>query len=254
MKALTAILTVMVINSCIGKDSGYVFPDWDSDPAPQGNREHTQLKRHTFIVFSLGHNNLSSELKEDIKELVPGNGTDDDVLLVFSHSKYSQSTDPRNAPLLQRIYRLPDGQTICDTLKEWSLSTISADPATISEVFDYIVKEFPSANYGALFSSHATGYLPAGFYSKPDNYIFPGDNQPLYRSGRPRGVPYVEIPRQENEPMVKSLGQDVQGSLSYEIEIQDFANAIPIKLSYMLFDACSRNDIHTSYTSHLDTS
>lgn len=251
MKALTAIMTVIIIHSCIGKDSGYIFPDLDSDPAPQGDREYTQLKRHTFIMFSLGHNNLASELEEDIKELkqglVPGNGTDDDVLLVFSHRKYSQSTDPRNAPLLQRIYRLPDGQTICDTLKTWSLSTISADPATISEVFDYVVKEFPSADYGALFSSHATGYLPEGFYSKPDNYIFPGDNQPLYRGGRPRGVPYVEIPRQENEPMVKSCGQDVQGSLSYEIEIQDFANAIPIKLSYMLFDACFMGGIEVAY-------
>ena len=38
--------------------------------------------------------------------------------------------------------------------------------------------------------------------------------------------------------MVKSIGQSRHNGRSYEIEIEDFAKAIPMKLDYILFDAC----------------
>ena len=51
--------------------------------------------------------------------------------------------------------------------------------------------------------------------------------------------------------MVKSIGQDQVGThgdyISYEINISDFAAAIPMKLDYVLFDACLMGGIEVAY-------
>ena len=52
------------------------FPGLSSDTAPFGDSGNTRLPseevRHTFIMFSLGHNNLSSSLQQDLRELRSG--------------------------------------------------------------------------------------------------------------------------------------------------------------------------------------
>ena len=101
-----------------------------------------------------------------------------------------------------------------------------------------------------IFSSHATGYLPSGFYSKPDGYIFSESmmrRQGLDRPAAPVPVPYMEPEQNPGLPAVKSVGQDVDGSLSYEMDIRDFADAIPMKLDYILFDACLMGGIEVAY-------
>jgi hypothetical protein len=51
--------------------------------------------------------------------------------------------------------------------------------------------------------------------------------------------------------MVKSVGQDHVGSygntMSYEIQIEEFARALPMYLDYILFDACLMGGIEVAY-------
>ena len=56
---------------------------------------------------------------------------------------------------------------------------------------------------------------------------------------------------EEGTPMVRSVGQDQVGSageyVSYEMEIAEFADAIPMKFDYILFDACLMGGIEVAY-------
>ena len=234
------------------------FPGLSSDTAPFGDSGNTRLPseevRHTFIMFSLGHNNLSSSLQQDLRELrsgfVPGNGRNDNVLLIFSHrAPASGSWSTPNSPVLERVYTDITGNVVCDTLKVWPKETVSASAATIRQVLEFARDEFPSKSYGMLLSSHATGYLPAGFYGKHDSYIFDKSASGAYKRARQPyvSVPYYEIPREEGEPMVKSIGQDVLGSSSHEMELAAFSDAIPMKLEYILFDACLMGGVEVAW-------
>ncbi|MGM9786695.1 MAG: clostripain-related cysteine peptidase [Candidatus Cryptobacteroides sp.] len=247
--ALILALAPLLMHSCLSYDPEYSIPPYDRPSENTGTRQPSEERRHTFIMFSLGHNNLSSALSRDLNELkagfVPRNGRNDNVLLIFSHLSGSQT-----GPVLERVYMANNGTIVCDTLVRYSSGTISASAETIREVLEYAHDEFPSASYGMLLSSHATGYLPAGFYANPDGYRYAGASQSASMSRRMApysAVPYIEPQLTEGEPMVKSIGQDVSNGLSYEIEISSFADAIPMKLSYILFDACLMGGIEVAY-------
>jgi hypothetical protein len=105
-----------------------------------------------------------------------------------------------------------------------------------------------------IFSSHATGYLPTGFYSNPKGYTYAPSmvmSCPGTEVDAPRGAPYVAPEHDPSLPMVKSVGQDQVGSygsyISYEIQIEDFAEALPMYMDYILFDACLMGGVEVAY-------
>lgn len=241
-------------------------PDWEDEfeidysrpSVNPGEREVTADPRNVLLLYSAGFNSLTSYLTEDIGDLkkgwLPGRLRSDDVVLVYSHfpetsGRYSSG----NSPVLARLSAGPDGEVIADTLVTYDPSVISSSPSQFNEVLTYVRNAFPAAGYGLIFSSHATGYLPAGFYQRPDAYIYKGDV--LKRMGfqwqGAAAYPYVEIPTDPSLPAVKSVGQDQVGSsgeyMSYEMELSDFAEAIPMKLDYILFDACLMGGIEAAY-------
>lgn len=106
-----------------------------------------------------------------------------------------------------------------------------------------------------IFSSHATGYLPSGYYTKPGSYIYQEKEGMMYRGGINRRnsqpVPYFEPQHDPSLPAVKSIGQDQVGThgnyQSYEIELDDFAKALPMQMEYILFDACLMGGVEVAY-------
>lgn len=239
-------------------------PDWKDEMMPgatpgttgtESEREIQPYTRKVMILYSAGFNSLSRYLKEDIDDLcegwLPRERKSDDVILVYSHQpakhgQYSEMTQP----VLFRIYSQADGTAVRDTLVTYEAGTISASAGQFNEVLTYVRDNFPAKSYGLLFSSHATGYLPGGFYSKPSDYTFTeGIMRSASMSGfrAPSPVPYVEIEQDPSLPAVKSIGQDVHGKVSYEMDIRDFAEAIPMKLDYILFDACLMGGIEVAY-------
>ena len=227
------------------------------------NNEHrgsTTEKRNVLILYSAGYNSLSDYLIEDISDLkqgwLPGSDRSDNVLLVYSHfpTKRGSYSTP-TAPTLTRIYKNLEGNTITDTLVHYPTETHSATAEQLHTVLSYVKNEFQAKSYGMIFSSHATGYLPSGYYAKPNDYKYQDKESISYRYGMGRRssnpVPYAAPKHDPSLPDVKSIGQDQVGTFgnyaSYEIELDDFAKALPMQMEYILFDACLMGGVEVAY-------
>ena len=224
------------------------------------SRIETPERRNVLILYSAGYNSLSAYLNEDIKDLqegwLPGPNRSDNILLVYSHTTAKRGTySVPNSPTLTRLWQDIDGNTVLDTLVRYPAETYSASSEQLHTVLSYVKETFPANSYGMIFSSHATGYVPAGFYTDPSNYRYQEKTGAMYREGyrfhAPRPVPYVEPEYDPSLPAVKSIGQDQVGIpgnyMSYEIEIDDFANALPMQMEYILFDACLMGGVEVAY-------
>lgn len=250
-KMAAALALVAVTAGC-----DWIFPD-------RGCKVDEE-SRKVLLLYSAGHNSLRSYLLDDIKDLrqgwLPGNGCNDDILLVYTHtsSKNGSYSQP-STPYLIRLYRDKEGTAVSDTLVTYEAGTVSSSALQINNVLTYIKENYTSGSYGMIFSSHATGYLPAGFYKDPGSYTFAaegmmkshGTGRSGGRFGIPSPVPYIEPEHDPSLPMVKSIGEDRVGSgssqISYEMDLPDFAEAIPMKLDYLLFDACLMGGIEAAY-------
>lgn len=222
------------------------------------DRIASQESRKVFLLYSAGFNSLSSFLKEDFEDLkrgyLPGSRRNDDVMLAYMHhTTRSGNYSTPNPPVLMRLYADPDGGVVTDTLVVYPESTVSASPEQLNEVLSYVLDEFPARSYGMVFSSHATGYLPAGYYTGSKDYESGGKSVFGLRRSRPSGqpFPYAAPDYDPSLPLTKSIGQDnvsVSGQrMSYEMELVDFADAVPMKLDYILFDACLMGGVEVAY-------
>ena len=185
--------------------------------------------RKVMLLYEAGFNSLGSEIASNISALregyLPGNGRDDDIILVFSHLPaqrrvYTTETEP----VLVRMYQT-HGEPRADTLRRWPSGTPVTNAAMVTEVLNLVREEFPAAGYGAVFSSHSNGWLPEGYFSNPKKY-----------EGKDRGGSgSIWL-----SPRRRTFGQEyyASGTKTEEMEMHDFAAAIPYKLDYMLFDAC----------------
>lgn len=225
----------------------------------KGNRQPSEYRGNLVLLYEAGFNSLSSYLQENISNLktgrIPTRAAYDDVVLVFS--KYCHRTDDyktQTAPVLTRIYR-QDNKIVEDTLLVMDKGTIVATTPILTHVLNFVKESFPGYRYGMVFSSHSTGWLPAGYYSSPNKFNSPsGSMKKSSPAGYsyPSAVPYVEEPKYEGLPTVRTLGQEVyvtdqSTSTSFEIEIEKFANAIPMYLDYIIFDSCFGACVETAY-------
>ena len=208
-------------------------------------------RRNVAILYSAGFNSLSNYLKEDIEELksgyIPSGGRTDNVLLVFSKlPRLSGSYDEQTSPVLFRLYKDARGSVVSDTLKVWPVGTRAVDAAVVTDVLNYVRQTFPANGYGIIFSSHATGWMPEGYYSNP--FDFEEGEDDFWGAPR-RSFRYCEIHSEDGLPEVKSVGQEYANGKteSHEINIQDFAEAIPFKLDYLIFDACLMGGVEVAY-------
>ena len=184
--------------------------------------------RKVMLLYEAGFNSLGNDIKNNIEALkdgyLPGKGRNDDVLLVFSHVTVSRwNYSKETAPSMVRLYSV-HGEPRADTLKVWPAGTPIANADMVTEVFNWVREEFPAAGYGAIMSSHATGWLPEGYFNNPRKYE---------GSGRGSNSAYWS-------PRLRTFGQEYysSGNQVQEIELKDLAAAIPYKLDYILFDAC----------------
>ncbi len=256
----TYIIKVFMVIAAIVMAAGCT-PSWEEDLMLRGgsagnnpgNRTETSENRKVLLLYSAGNNSLREYLLDDIKDLkegwLPTRHRNDDVLLVYTHTPVSRGnyTTP-STPYLIRLYTDENGAAAADTLITYDAGTVSSSASQLNEVLSRIKATFPARSYGMIFSSHATGYLPAGYYSDPNSYTFI-KSAPMSAGapGTPSPVPYIEPEQDPSLPMVKSIGQDVINKYSYEIDIRHFAEAIPMKLEYILFDACLMGGAEVAY-------
>ena len=173
-----------------------------------------------MIMVSAGYNNLSSYLRDDLDELLassergylPPHGSNRALVLVTHLAKPASSTlqmygTPTDICVI-RASRDFRGQVLRDTLKTFSGNLMLTDADTFRTVLEYVASEFPSDSYGMVYSSHATGWLPCGYYAKSDVAIgwseAPGD-----RENSPLGV---DLSEWSDGIPVKAIGEETRSS------------------------------------------
>ena len=219
-----------------------------------GPKEKKVDPENVMIFVSAGFNNLSSYLKQDIEDLKTGYipaKNDKNVLLVLGHhldGGYNKPTSPR----LVRLYKDKD-VFVCDTLLSLSEGARLTDREVFHEFMVYIQETFPAEHCGMVLSSHATGWLPCGYYNNPKSYESTSSGDGLLRAPSSAGRSSIfahEYPEQDPSlPLTKSIMfEKIGNDLGEEMEISAFADAIPMHLEYMLFDCCLMGGIEVAYS------
>ena len=242
-RLLLVLLVSMLAVSC----EGWLCPD----------------KKNNFdrvmILYAAGCNNLNSSIQDNIQELktgyIPGK-KENKALIVISHSPagYLQY-EPETTPYVIRLYRDKKAGVVADTLLTVAAGKFLTQPSVMKEVLSYVKDKFKSEHYGMVFSSHATGWVPEGYYNNPVSNTT-GSNTSWQAQRRHFSLPDGAVPYYEPEPedgpvMVKSIGQEdtkYEGNkISYELGLSAFTSSIPMHLDYIIFDACLMGCIETAY-------
>lgn len=213
-------------------------------------------ERQVFLIYSAGFNTLSADLESDVEEFKQGyvpSLSSPNVVLVYSKRTAPRSGFSTKTPsYLVRLYSEMDGKVVADTLKRWSESAVAASPQTLRNVWEYVRSNYPATHYGMLFSSHASGWVPPGYYMNGKiTTAAPASSSVSSQSFANLSsvpVPYSAPVQLPGVPSVRSLGMDNKtNSSAYEMDIEEFAKAIPVKLDYLIFDACLMGCVEVAY-------
>lgn len=210
VKAAAALLAVLAVFSC------------------EKPEQEPSVKDKVLLYYAAGFNNLSSDLQEDIEQLssegfIPEKNSGS-VLVIFQNLAHGSYSNPAT-PTLFRVYKDADGRIVRETELTLEPGTLAASVNTLHRILSFVNTRWTSESYGMIFSSHCTGWLPAANKEEPD-----------YSKGTPS-------PSSIGNEYSPSTGT----SLTYEMDLADFAAAIPMHLDYILFDACFMGGIEVAY-------
>ncbi len=190
-----------------------------------------------FIYCGLGFNNLTEDLRRNLetvrKEKLPWKESDRAVLAFCHNARSSGDFASESAPLLLRLYSGNGGMPYVDTLKVYDDMAVSATEESLRRALDDIRRMFPARHYGMLFSSHGTGWIPGGYTS--------GNEASSYRS--------LSSPAPSPWPATKAIGNQFhpgRDSVTW-LELDEFAAAIPMKLDYLILDACLMGSVEVAF-------
>ena len=128
------------------------------------NPEREARNRQAVLVVISGNNSLSPEGQDDYASLkqswLPKENDREHILLVYHHF-IDQN------PVLLRLYQDRKGNPVEEIIQEYPFETNSATPQTLAAVIADAEKAWPAARHGMILWSHATGFLPPGYYISP---------------------------------------------------------------------------------------
>lgn len=264
MKRSFVILFVLAALVSCTRDDNFSFKREEAsdkaDSWASKTRVESEETRNVMLLYSAGFNTLANYLDEDIKELpsgfVPNKGNRaDHILLVYSKltsrnpstGSCTQNFSSPTESALFRLYRESSGNVVQDTIKVWGTDVDACNPETMREVLQLVYDRFPAKGYGMVFTSHATGWLPSGYYADPSKFETQTNDDIVQWSPVKRMRPQTVYPEIEPFPAVKSLGQDNIPDAPKEMELDVFADAIPYHLDYLLIDACLSGCVEVAY-------
>jgi len=208
-------------------------PDGDFEPIDQAvdhshtrNRQEVTQQRHVLVLVSGGYNSLSSYLTEDLQDIAQGyvpEGTDayTNALVVLSRLPINELSTT-SVPVLYRMYKDAEGAIVRDTLRRYSETDVLFSQSVLQSALETVQNRLPAKSYGMVLSSHASGWLPVGYYDKPSNF--------------------------ESRLRPRSIGQDKDDDVSTEMDLQVFADCIPKgMMEYILLDCCLSGGVEVAY-------
>lgn len=237
-----AALASLLMLSAVACDK--TFDDMPGNKGTTPVRNVTSEKAQVLVLYSAGFNSLCAALEDDVNDMKSGYlplvGSMSKAVLVYSRrlSKTGRYTD-RTPSYLIRLSVDGWGKVISDTLKTWPETDEAVSASTMTDVLETVKGLYPHASYGMVFSSHGSGWLPSGYYST--GKITAG-------TAGLQAVPYIDPNSDGSMPRVKSIGIDnITSRNTYEMEIETFAQALPMKFDYIIIDACLMGCIEVAY-------
>ena len=237
----TALASLLML-SAVACDK--TFDDMPGNKGTAPVRNVTSEKAQVLVLYSAGFNSLCAALEDDVNDMKSGYlplvGSMSKAVLVYSRrlSETGRYTD-RTPSYLIRLSVDGWGKVISDTLKTWPETDEAVSASTMTDVLETVKGLYPHASYGMVFSSHGSGWLPSGYYST--GKITAG-------TAGLQAVPYIDPNSDGSMPRVKSIGIDnITSRNTYEMEIETFAQALPMKFDYIIIDACLMGGIEVAY-------
>lgn len=239
---IRATLASLLMLSAVACDK--TFGDMPGNKGTAPVRNVTSEKAQVLVLYSAGFNSLCAALEDDVNDMKSGYlplvGSMSKAVLVYSRrlSETGRYTD-RTPSYLIRLSVDGWGKVISDTLKTWPETDEAVSASTMTDVLETVKGLYPHASYGMVFSSHGSGWLPSGYYST--GKITAG-------TAGLQAVPYIDPNSDGSMPRVKSIGIDnITSRNTYEMEIETFAQALPMKFDYIIIDACLMGCIEVAY-------
>lgn len=242
LNIIWAALASLLMLSAVACDK--TFDDMPGNKGTTPVRDVTPEKAQVMILYSAGFNSLCAALEDDVNDIKSGYlplvGSMSKAVLVYSRrlSETGRYTD-RTPSYLIRLSVDGWGKVISDTLKTWPETDEAVSASTMTDVLETVKGLYPHASYGMVFSSHGSGWLPSGYYST--GKITAG-------TAGLQAVPYIDPNSDGSMPRVKSIGIDnITSRNTYEMEIETFAQALPMKFDYIIIDACLMGCVEVAY-------
>lgn len=226
-RLIWALLLLPLALSCSEDDFTPSGTSGSTDPFSPGHRGAVEQVRNVMIMVSGGHNSLSGYLTDDLYEMADGylpEGTaaETNAFVVLSRLPVN-SLSTTSAPVLYRMYRTPEGTVVRDTLRRWTTEDRLFGGSVLHDALLTVRDRIPSKSYGMVLSSHASGWLPPGYYDNPSHF-----------DTMKRGL--------------TSIGQDLDSNVSVEMDLVDFADAIPYNLNYVVLDCCLSGGVEVAWS------
>jgi hypothetical protein len=171
--------------------------------------DNSPVSNRTVLVYLGTDNNFRAEASTNIALFTANwDKNTDGNLLVYA--------DAGENPVLVHIcYDIQQQTNIADTIAVYPPEN-SANPTILTRVLNTIQDGWPALSYGLVVLSHVTGWLPANM--------------------------------SKLEPSLRSVIWDAYTPESRNyMELADFANAIPYKLDFIIFDACFMGSVEVCY-------
>ena len=189
----------------------------------------------SLIIYMVANNNLTTYAINNLKSMKEGfvpkyeGDKKGSALLVYYHINGEN-------PVLLRIFKDEEGVVREERIIEYE-SQNSADPQVMNSVLDKVATLFPAKEKGLIMWSHATGWVPEGFYEKPTRSTGDWTMQMTLEED-----PYAHL--------VKSFGRDDgygTDPVISEMDVVDMAAAMPVKYHYVIFDCCLMGGVEVAY-------
>lgn len=243
MKKITSFIFLLVLIAACNPEP---FPPIEGTSTSRAKREGISGLGYqkVLVLYLEGYNNLSIDIAKNIEQVSSGyipRKHDKSALLIYQHrakTRVDYKTD--TPPVLCHVYKNYD-KVIMDTLTVYPADQIALTPQRVNTVLNQIKKDFPSDSYGLLFSSHATGWIPPGYDMNSENG-FEFLNSASSESNT--------LDEESHNTSPSSIGAEYDGSHTNEItlDVDEFAEAIPMRLDYILFDCCLMGGVETNYS------
>ena len=124
----------------------------------RGTLPEYPVREKTLLIYMVANNDLSSNAVYNLQDMQSGYvpTKEEGNIVVYYHI-------PKKNPLLLNIFKDSDGEVKVDTAYRFPASN-SATKEALSSAMKVTATLFPANENGLIFWSHATGWLPEGYY------------------------------------------------------------------------------------------